>query len=701
MKAIFSTFLEAYVFPSWLKVVLSATAFFMMVFVVTVPMDLEKQAWFGFFVYCLALMLKGRTHRIFTFLMIALSILVSTRYMYWRLTESVDFESYFQIFMASGLLLAELYAFMTLLLGYFQTIWPLNRMPVKLPENKKDWPTVDIYIPSYNEPLKVVRPTVLGAMALDWPKEKLNIFVLDDGRREEFADFCAEVGITHITRTDNNHAKAGNINAALPQTNGDIIAIFDCDHIPVTTFLKLNMGFFLEDEKLALVQTPHHFYSPDPFERNLKTFRKVPNEGELFYGLLQSGNDFWNAAFFCGSCALIRRDMLLEVGGIAVETVTEDAHTALKLHALGYHSVFCAIAQAGGLATESVSAHVGQRIRWGRGMAQIFRTDNPLFKRGLKIGQRLCYFNGMAHFFYGLPRIVFLTAPLAYLFLDLHIITTSALMIAAFVLPHLALSTLTNSRLQGHVRHSFWAEVYETVMSPFLLAPTTVALINPKLGKFNVTEKGGLVEKEYFDGAIAKPLLIMFILDFVGLIVGFVRMLLGDGSNTDTLVLNIIWTVYNLIIISASLGVCMETRQQRESHRIPIAMRGMLRFDNGRTVKTRSIDMSEGGLSFERGSGCDVAPGSGVTVVLFSNEQEYVFEGEIANVFKDRYCISFNDMDIEAEKEMVGFLFCRPNSWKTWADEREADKPMQSLLDVIYKGVEGTKKITMSTLFGR
>ncbi len=700
MKIKVLSFLEQATFSPLLKNICLIVGMFTLAFVASVPMNLEQQAVFGLLLYCLAMLMKGKKHRLFTFLLVTLSILASTRYIYWRLTESLVYESTLQIFFASGLVVAELYAFLVLLLGYFQTIWPLDRMPVRLPENRDDWPTVDIFIPSYNEPLKVVRPTVLGAMNLDWPKDKLNVYLLDDGRREEFADFCAEVGIKHLTRPDNNHAKAGNINAALDKTDGDFIAIFDCDHIPSSTFLKLNMGFFTEDEKLALVQTPHHFYSPDPFERNLKTFRKVPNEGELFYGLLQGGNDFWNAAFFCGSCALIRRDMLLEVGGIAIETVTEDAHTALKLHALGYHSAFCSIAQAGGLATESVSAHVGQRIRWGRGMAQIFRTDNPLFKKGLELGQRLCYFNGMFHFFYGLPRIIFLTAPLAYLFLDLHIINASALMIAAYVLPHLMLSTLTNSRVQGHVRHSFWAEVYETVMAPYLLRPTLMALVNPKLGKFNVTEKGGLVKKEYFDKDIAKPLVVMLILDLIGFVVGIVRLIVGDGSDTQTLILNLVWTVYNLIILSASLGVCMETKQVRLNHRVPVSLRGMLRFDSGHTLRTRAIDMSEGGLSFERVSDKDYPIGSKVNVVLFSKDQEYVFEGEMAHVFDDRYCISFQDMALEKEKELVDVLFCRPNSWRNWADKRADDQPLQSLLTVIYKGIEGTRKITASTLPG-
>lgn len=163
-----------------------------------------------------------------------------------------------------------------------------------------------------------------------------------------------------------------------------------------------------------MLQTPHHFFSPDPFERNLGRFRQTPNEGTLFYGLVQDGNDMWDATFFCGSCAILRRSALDEIGGIAVETVTEDAHTSLRLHRRGHTSAYIRIPQAAGLATESLSAHIGQRIRWARGMVQIFRLDNPLLGKGLKLAQRLCYANAMLHFLSGIPRLIFLTAPLAF-----------------------------------------------------------------------------------------------------------------------------------------------------------------------------------------------------------------------------------------------------------------------------------------------
>jgi cellulose synthase (UDP-forming) len=188
-----------------------------------------------------------------------------------------------------------------MVLGYFQGIRPLERKPTALPRAIELWPSVDVMIPTYNEPLSIIKPTILSAKNIDWPKDRLRIYVLDDGRRPEIRDFAEQCGVGYITRADNSHAKAGNLNHALKQTAGEFVAVFDCDHVPTRSFLQLTMGGFLQDPKLGLVQTPHHFYTRDPFERNLGTGGKVPNENELFYGVTQPGNDFWNTAFFCGS----------------------------------------------------------------------------------------------------------------------------------------------------------------------------------------------------------------------------------------------------------------------------------------------------------------------------------------------------------------------------------------------------------------
>src|SRR5919204_207353 len=157
-------------------------------------------------------------------------------------------------------------------------------------------------------------PPVLPGAAPAWPADRLRVHLLDDGRREAFRRFAAEAGVGYVTRPDNRHAKAGNLNHALSVTHGEFIAIFDCDHVPARSFLQVTMGWLLRDRRLAIVQTPHHFYSPDPFSRNLRTAGTVPSESELFYGVIQPGIDTWNAAFFCGSCAVLRRSAV-EAGG--------------------------------------------------------------------------------------------------------------------------------------------------------------------------------------------------------------------------------------------------------------------------------------------------------------------------------------------------------------------------------------------------
>src|SRR5206468_3963165 len=210
--------------------------------------------------------------------------------------------------------------------------------------------------------------------------------------------------------------------------------------------------WFLRDYRLGMVQTPHHFYSPDPFERNLSQFRSIPNEGELFHRLVQDGNDLWNASFFCGSCAVLRRKALNEIGGVAVETVTEDAHTALRMQRRGWGTAYINLPQAAGLATESLAAHIGQRIRWARGMAQILRIENPLFATGLTLSQRLCYFNAASHFLFAVPRLIFLTVPLFYLLFGVVNIYGYSLAVFAYALPHVALAHLTNARVQKRYR---------------------------------------------------------------------------------------------------------------------------------------------------------------------------------------------------------------------------------------------------------
>ena len=682
------------------RVVAAVGAALLLALVVSVPLDLTGQLIFSAGSFGAALLLSRTPGRLTTLAMIVLSISASSRYMYWRVTDTVGFTNWVDACFGFGLLLAELYAFLVLLIGYFQTAWPLQRRPVPMPQDVDTWPSVDVFIPTYNEPLEVVKQTVFSAMQMDWPGDRLHVYVLDDGRREEFRDFCQELGVGYLTRDNNAHAKAGNINAALAVTDSEYVTIFDCDHIPTRSFLQICMGWFIRDPKLAMLQTPHHFFSPDPFEKNLDTFHAMPNEGELFYGIVQDGNDLWNAAFFCGSCAVIKRAPLLEIGGVAVETVTEDAHTALKLSRHGYNTAYLALPQAAGLATESLSAHVGQRIRWARGMAQICRVDNPLFGPGLKLGQRLCYFNAMLHFFYGLPRLVFLTAPLAYLLFSAHVFQATAAMITAYALPHMMHASITNSRIQGRFRYSFWNEVYESVLAWYIMRPVLVAFVNPKLGKFNVTAKGGVIEQSYFDWSIARPYLILLLLNLLGFAVGIWRMVaVGPSSEVfTTLVINMVWTAYNIILTSASLAVASETRQVRSTPRVTAALPAALRFADGKTLVCETDDFSQSGVGLRVPNELQLETGSEVHVSLFRSDEEGTFPAQVTFSGGGRLGLRFEGLSLQQQADIARLTFGRADAWIDFWGNRQHDKPLTSLKSVMVIGVRGLGQVAANTL---
>ncbi|WKS81347.1 UDP-forming cellulose synthase catalytic subunit [Edwardsiella tarda] len=631
------------------------------------PFDLVSQAIFVLLLWGCAMVIRHIPGRFTTLLLVLLSITVSCRYIWWRYTTTLNWDDPFSLICGLLLLAAESYAWVVLVLGYFQSIWPLNRPPVALPKDVTQWPTVDILVPTYNEDLRVVKPTIYAALGIDWPRDRINIYLLDDGNRESFRDFAQEVGIHYIARPTHEHAKAGNLNYALKRITGEFVAVFDCDHVPTRTFLQLTMGWFLREKRLAILQTPHHFFSPDPFERNLGNFRRTPNEGQLFYGLLQNGNDMWNAAFFCGSCTVLRRCALDEIGGIAVETVTEDAHTSLRLHRQGWSSAYIRIPLAAGLATESLSAHIGQRMRWARGMTQIFRLDNPFLGRGLSMGQRLCYANAMLHFLSGIPRLIFLLAPLAFLLFHTYVIFAPALAIILYVLPHMYHSSLARVRLQGRYRHSYWNEIYETVLAWYIARPTLVALINPRKGRFNVTQKGGLVAQNHMDWVISSPYLILVLLNVLGLLFGAWRLLFGPENELFTVLLTVAWVMYNLIILGGAAAVAVEVRQLRQAHRVEMAMPAVLMRHDGHLYPCTLRDYSDGGVGVELADDRLVLQeGEPISLLLQKGTESFVFPITVTRVFGRRAGLRLEGLSVAQHIAFVQCTFARADTWALW-----------------------------------
>ncbi|WP_442944262.1 UDP-forming cellulose synthase catalytic subunit [Nostoc sp.] len=544
--------------------------------------------------------------------MVWLSMITTLRYLFYRTSYTLNFDGWLNSIACILLFLAELYAILTLVLAYFQTLKIQERQPVNLTNiPQQEWFKVDIYIPTYNEDVEIVRKTAVAALACDYAPDKKTVYVLDDGRpekykendprreqfsarREQLRQMCQELGCIHMTRDSNDHAKAGNINTAFEKTDGDLVLILDCDHIPSRQILLHTMGFFF-DPKVSFVQTPHWFYNPDPFERNLVTKGRIPAGNELFYKVLQKGNDFWNAAFFCGSAALIRKSHALEVGGIAVETVTEDCHTALRLHSLGYKSIYYDKIMVAGLAPETFSSYVGQQVRWARGMAQILRLENPVFNRKLNLtfAQRICYFSATSHFLYGYPRLTYAIAPPLFLLFGVNSVQGLGLETLAYALPHILLSLFTNYIIYKNVRFSFWNEIFEFAMAFQAGWVTMLALFNPKLGSFNVTDKGTSIAKRTFDWESMRGLLVVtgFV---VSSLLAVPYWLLLRPEDWQAVLVNTMWSIFNLVLLSAALLVGFEQPQVRTAHRLQRRL-PILITSNGQTIMGKTVNISETG----------------------------------------------------------------------------------------------------------
>ncbi len=620
------------------------------------------------------------------FAALAIAIVASVRYLSWRATATLPTDTWPDAVLGFLLFATELFGFLVMLGGSFQTVVRRERKPVPLDcFDPATHPHVDVFVPTYDEGADILRRTLTGATRIAYPNK--TVHVLDDGRRPEIEVLAAEMGCTYHTRPDNEGAKAGNLNHALARTSGELVAIFDADHVPVRSFLDATVGFFLADPNVALVQTPHHFYNPDPFERNLRLAGRVPPEQAFFYHTVQKGNDFWNAAFFCGSCAVLRRDALLSVGGIAQETVTEDAHTAMRIHGRGWRSVYLDMPLAAGLATERFAWHVAQRARWTRGMIQILRLDSPLSARGLSLPQRLCYLVAASHFLYGIPRLVYLTAPATYLLLGLHPISADAANLAIFALPHLVLAAAASATSNTNTRHSFWPEVYETAMAPWAAAVALVTWLSPRRGKFNVTPKGSPVGKAHVDFGRAAPLLGLLAIAVAAGLAAPLR-LQAEPEAWDDLALASAWNLWNLVLLLAATVVCLEPPERRRTPRL--AARGaLLALDPGELAPRASgdlVEISETGARARFPMGT-VLPTELDVIVRTGADAETrlghvrVMDAHVGPGGTTEVGFQFPELDNDTKLALLAHMFVAPDTWLQ--DRFAADHPIRAWLGVL------------------
>ena len=549
-------------------------------------LDLHDQlaiGWGSFFILFFLYLFEDTRRAPWRIFVILLAAFMSLRYIYWRAFDTLLFTGPMDFMGMAVLFLAELHALGLHLMSMVVNIWPLDRKPIPLPQDISKLPTVDVFIPTYTEPIDIVRVTAIAAKNLNYPKEKLFVHILDDGgtiarrqnpkiaeeawtRHYQLRVMAKEVGVNYITRERNERAKAGNINHALGMTHGELILVLDCDHVPTMDFLQNTVGQFLADDKMYLVQTPHFFINPTPIEKNLPINTRLPVENDMFFQVIHPGLDSWNASYFCGSAAVLRRTHLEDVGGVCGKTITEDAETSLALHSRGLHSSYINRPMVCGLSPETFNDYVTQRTRWAQGMTQIFLLNNLLFMPGLSLTQRLAYFNSCFFWFFGLSRFVFYIAPAMFLLFNLSVYHASLLQVLAFAIPYVLSVYVMMDFLYGKSRAPLFSNIYESVQSLFLIPAVLSVMINPTKPTFKITPKGATQEKEFIN-PLASSFMLVVLLNVIALVLAGFKWVQYPLFR-DVIYITGGWCIFNIFMSILSLGAFWERRQIRKHHRI-------------------------------------------------------------------------------------------------------------------------------------
>ena len=514
-------------------------------------------------------------------------------------------------------------------------------------------PLVDVFICTYNEEEAILERTIVGALSMDYPRYRL--WVLDDGRRPWLAELCQRHGCRYLTRPDNAHAKAGNINNGLAHVAGlaerpDFISILDADFVPMPAFLRRSLSLFRERD-IGIVQTPQHFINPDPLQSNLSAAQVWPDEQRYFFDVVMASKDAWGASFCCGTSSVIRFDVLQAIGGFPTESVTEDYLVTLKMKAAGFRTVYLNERLSLGLAPEGLKEYVVQRSRWALGFAQICRGELGPLRRGnglslldrISLIETLLYWSANYSF-----RLLGIIVPILYWLLDVHAVHADVSETLRYYLPYFVSQIVIMSWMaQGRVM-PVMSDVTQLLAATQIVQAVAHGLFKPHGHRFRVTAKGGDRSRRFVQWPLLKIFATLMALTIAGVVWAF---LIEDGNRLrDSSALCLFWSWYNIVILAVACVVCVEQPRLRSSERLPVGEQVALMDAGGHAVPYRLLDISLGGARFAGAPPAD--PGSAVTVTLGRQR----IAATIVRGGDDSFAVSFHDSDA-ARADLIRYVY--------------------------------------------
>ncbi|MEO1134144.1 MAG: glycosyltransferase family 2 protein, partial [Cyanobacteria bacterium J06639_1] len=551
-----------------------------------------------------------------------------------------------------------------------------------------------------NEPDFILRRTVVGCQAIEYANK--TIYLLDDTRRPHIKALAEQLGCKYVTRPTNDHAKAGNLNHAIPLTTGELIVVFDADFVPTTNFLTRTVGFF-QKEAVGLVQTPQTFYNPDPIARNLGLENTLTPEEEVFYRQIQPMRDGSGSVVCSGTSFVMRRSAIESTGGFVTDSLSEDYFTGIRLAAEGYEIVYLDEKLSAGLAAENISAHATQRLRWARGTLQgLFIDANPLTIPGLTLVQRLGHLEGLLHWFSSIARVVFLLMPLAYSFLLVIPIQATAAELAYYSLPFYLVQLTVFAWLNRRSRSALLSDIYSLVLV-FPLAFTVIqVMLNPFSKGFKVTPKGTTSNRFTFNWQLAWPLAFLFVITALSLWRNLGLCLSIDYLSSERwtgMGWGWIWSGYNLMMIGIALLILLDVPNPDPYEWFDLRRVARLQVGDRTWWGTTDI-ISEVGACVEltQSGFPEATPESSLSGTFEIVDANISIPVRIASVRQDAKFPSVqlayreDEMTLSDRRRLIEMLFCRPGQWQ----RRNTPGELQSIL-LLFKILLRPRVLTRDT----
>ncbi len=597
-----------------------------------------------------------------------LSVISLTIYVVWRLLFTIP-TKYGPVVLACGILmlLCELISALETILHLSSTT---HIYEPELPDIPDEWyPDVDVFIATHNEPYEVLYKTANGCKHMKYPdKSKVHIYFCDDGEREWVKELADKMGIGYQGIKNNKLAKAGNLNFALANTSGELIATFDADMIPTRNFLiktvpyfflpkmkKLEDGTWVErtkDEidpkyKIGFIQTPQSFYNPDLFQYNLYSEDAVPNEQDYFFREINVSRNYTNSPIYAGSNTLISREALELVGGIATGTITEDFETGIHIQEAGYTTYATSGVYAHGLAPDTIDSLIKQRERWGRGCIFSLRRINVWADKKMPFKAKISYFSCELYWWSYFRRLVYVLAPILFMLFNVPVITCEPWEMFVFWLPCYLLSNFAAKRFSSGIRTSRWSDIVDTVLFPYMIIPIFQEAIGIKKTGFHVTEKKRAVN-EQSNAILALPHIILAALSVIAIIRSVGQIIQYESIGP---VIILYWLVVNLGALLMAIFFMLGRTNHRYTERYYVNIPVKLKL--GEDIFADTTDVSEGGFAVMLNQPVDIPVHDFVDVELHTNHYSAAMQAKLVNVYelKDGWKYSFKIVQIDEENE--------------------------------------------------